>query len=67
MRRGYVKQFKPYIEVFGPGLVIYWYGFVNNHGAEPIKWCDHLYIGSKNLVEGEHLPNQEPTKQKAIS
>lgn len=24
------KQFREYIELFGPGLVVYWYGFVNS-------------------------------------
>ncbi len=28
LKRAYEKQFKHYLEVFGPGAVIYWYGFV---------------------------------------
>ncbi len=28
IKRAYERQFKHYLEVFGPGAVIYWYGFV---------------------------------------
>lgn len=62
IRRGYIKQFKPYIEIFGPGMVIYWYGFVKNHRVEPVKWCNHLYIGSKTLIERGAWGETKPPK-----
>ncbi len=30
IRRSYLKQFKQYVELFGPGVVIYWLGFVED-------------------------------------
>ncbi len=39
IKRGYQKQFKPYIERFGPGAVVYWFGYVR-----PEREWDRLLI-----------------------
>ena len=31
MKRNYKKQLNPYEKLFGPGIVIYWYGFVEDY------------------------------------
>jgi hypothetical protein len=30
IKRNYKKQLKPYLDLFGPGVVVYWYGFVDD-------------------------------------
>lgn len=35
IRRSYMRQFKPYVNLFGPGMVVYWYGFVKDAEVPP--------------------------------
>jgi hypothetical protein len=36
MRKDYKKQLEPYTQQFGRGAVIYWYGYVIDHGFEDL-------------------------------
>ncbi len=46
VKKGYQKQFKPYIERFGPGAVVYWFGYVR-----PEKEWEGLLIIDESLEE----------------
>ena len=46
IKRGYQKQFKPYIERFGPGAVVYWFGYVR-----PEREWNGLLIIDESLEE----------------
>ncbi len=35
MKKDYKKQFKPYLDLFGPGVVIYWYGYIKGTVLDP--------------------------------
>jgi len=35
MKRDFKKQFKPYLELFGSGIVVYWYGFIKGAKLDP--------------------------------
>ena len=35
IKRSYNKQFKHYVELFGPGVVVYWWGFVEDAPLPP--------------------------------
>ncbi len=36
IRKNYRNQLKPYLELYGPGAVVYWYGYVKEHGFEDV-------------------------------
>lgn len=42
IERAYKRQFKHYIELFGPGAVIYWYGYVKTEFPEGLLVLDSL-------------------------
>ena len=35
MMKDYKKQFKPYVDLFGPGIVAYWYGYIKDTELDP--------------------------------
>lgn len=35
MNKDYKKQFKPYVDLFGPGIVAYWYGHIKDAQLDP--------------------------------
>ena len=43
IKKGYQKQFKPYIERFGPGAVVYWFGYVRPEK----EWKDLMIIDER--------------------
>lgn len=36
IRKNYRNQLKPYLDLYGPGAVVYWYGYVKEHGFEDV-------------------------------
>jgi hypothetical protein len=40
------KQLKPYRELFGPGMVVYWRGFLS-----ALKTYDDIFIAGEKLFE----------------
>ncbi len=36
IRKNYRNQLKPYLELYGPGAVVYWYGYVKEHGFDDV-------------------------------
>ena len=44
IRKNYKKQLGPYLDLYGPGAVIYWYGYVKEHGFE-----DFLVLTKEDL------------------
>jgi len=45
VKRQNVKQFAPYLKYFGPGIVVYWYGFIDDITlGDKIKLVDESYF-----------------------
>lgn len=55
MRENYKKQLKPYRKLFGPGMVIYWFGFVVPHQKHRDIWIANrsVMIDYGNIVVGK--------------
>ncbi len=45
MRENYTKQLKPYRRLFGPGMVIYWFGFI-----VPYKEHQNIIIANRSVL-----------------
>jgi hypothetical protein len=45
VRRQYKKQFEPYLGYFGPGIVVYWYGIIDDISlGDKIKLVDEAFF-----------------------
>ena len=45
MKRDYKRQFQPYTEHFGQGIVVYWYGFLDDiHLDDKVKFVDFTFF-----------------------
>ncbi|MBU7010659.1 MAG: TPD domain-containing protein [Theionarchaea archaeon] len=54
MKGDYHRQLKPYVTLFGKGLVIYWHGYLNDSGAvQQFPYDSQIFIGNSQLVTGE--------------
>lgn len=47
-RRDFKKQLRHYVELFGPGVVVYWYGFLTGLGKEGVTLLSASDIKEKN-------------------
>jgi hypothetical protein len=47
-RRDYKKQFSHYVKLFGPGLVVYWYGFLSDLRTEDVVLASGVFFKSRS-------------------
>ncbi len=62
IRRNMKKQLRPYKELFGPGAVVYWLGYVDDHGFDDEGI---IIVDGKELTgsEGLHPITEEMVKE----
>ncbi|MBI4214655.1 TPD domain-containing protein [archaeon] len=51
MRRDYRRQLEPYVKHFGPGIVVYWYGFVEDVVLQNVTIIDENFFSKKHSVK----------------
>lgn len=54
INRNLKKQLLPYLELFGPGMVVYWFGFIEDiRPPEGVQLVDGTFFGETGLVPAE--------------
>lgn len=53
IKKSYNKQFKHYVELFGPGIVVYWWGFVEDAHLPP-EIRRHIIFVDGSFFERKH-------------
>ena len=49
-QRDYKKQLKHYVDLYGPGLVVYWYGFVEGLELEGVSLVSAAFFNQKQAI-----------------
>jgi hypothetical protein len=60
IKRNLKKQLIPYVKLFGPGIVVYWYGYVSDiQPPEGITLVDANFFREPHPVHGHHPERKE--------
>jgi hypothetical protein len=60
VRRNFTKQLSAYVKLFGPGIVVYWYGYVSDlQPPEGVTLVDANFFRETHPAHGHHAERRE--------
>jgi len=60
IKRNLKKQLLPYVKLFGPGIVVYWYGYVSDiEPPEGVTLVDANFFREPHTAHGHHAERRE--------
>ena len=63
IKKSYNKQFKHYVELFGPGIVVYWWGFVEDAVLPPEIKRHIIFVDGSFFEKAHNMPAQPAPHQ----